>query len=223
MNIVVVSKPTEHLKFLKKLTKNWDNIYFITDNEVLDNKLKEYNPDWVFFYHWSHIVPSNIYSKYRCVTLHVGILPQHRGGSPIQNQIMDGITFTNVNALVMQEPLDSGDIYCKERISLQGSLNDIWTTLTHSAYNLINKCISENPTPSPQQGDAQCFFKTYKRKTDNSLVLKNDIKFIYDQIRMLDGDGYPNTYLELNGFKLEFSRAKSTNSYVLADVKISKV
>ena len=37
---------------------------------------------------------------------------------------------------------------------------------------------------------------------------------------MVDNDLYPNSYLDVNGFRLEFSRAKLKNSEVIADLKI---
>ena len=40
---------------------------------------------------------------------------------------------------------------------------------------------------------------------------------------MVDGAGYPLSYMEINGFKLEFSRAKLEDEEILADVRIKKI
>ena len=48
------------------------------------------------------------------------------------------------------------------------------------------------------------------------------LKEIFDYIRMLDADGYPNAYLETENFKFEFRRASlKDNKSIQADVKIS--
>jgi methionyl-tRNA formyltransferase len=49
-----------------------------------------------------------------------------------------------------------------------------------------------------------------------------DLESIYDQIRILDGEGYPNANLSIDGFKLDFSRAKLLDNSIIADVKIYK-
>ena len=50
-----------------------------------------------------------------------------------------------------------------------------------------------------------------------------NINSIYDQIRMVDSASYPASYIEINGFKLEFSRAKLENEEILTDVRIKKI
>ena len=46
--------------------------------------------------------------------------------------------------------------------------------------------------------------KTY---TD-SINLNNNIKYLYDHIRILDGLGYPNAFILKNKYKIEFKNAK---------------
>ena len=42
--------------------------------------------------------------------LHPSSLPQYRGGSPIQNQIIDGIKESEVCIFKMEKEIDSGQI-----------------------------------------------------------------------------------------------------------------
>ena len=42
----------------------------------------------------------------------------------------------------------------------------------------------------------------------------------YDQIRMLDAEGYPHAFLEVNGMRLEFRRVSQRSDGLYADVKI---
>lgn len=217
MKVVLVSKENKHsTKFYDSLSDC--DISWVKNLEDMESTLYNINPDWVFVFHWSYIIPKSLYSKFRMVTFHIGNLPKDRGGSPIQNQILAGTKFTKVNAIVVQDPVDSGAIYANKSISLQGTLSEIWNIATEACIELADKLLTNNITPLEQEG----FSTTYKRKKDN--ILKFDsIESIYDQIRMLDSDDYPATHLLIDGYKIDFSRAKIDNNQVIADVKIHKV
>ena len=43
----------------------------------------------------------------------------------------------------------------------------------------------------------------------------------FDLIRMLDAEGYPNAFLNIGPFKLEFTRASRKTEQVVADIRIS--
>jgi methionyl-tRNA formyltransferase len=191
---------------------------FIWLTECNHAVLEKYSINYIFFFHWSEIVPEVIFNQYKCVVIHTANLPQGRGGSPLQNQILDGILNSRVNLLQMTAVVDGGPIYCSKEITLQGSLTDIWMGIARTAAGLIMTCVQENPTPIEQTGTPHI----YKRKTNNEIQLDETrgISYVYDQIRMLDADGYPSAYIELNGFRFEFSRAKIANEEIIADVKI---
>ncbi len=219
MKILVVSKDNTWTRKLIHLLykEEYDCTYTsICSKELVDNV----NPDWVFFFHWSNIVPKEIYSKYKCVVIHTGRLPKDRGGSPLQNQILKGITHTKVNAIEMKEQIDSGAIYHSIPLTLQGNITDIWLSIASITHKLINYCITVNPEPIPQKGISY----TYKRIKDNQLKFDStkNLSYIYDQIRMVDNDSYPNPYIEIGGYKIEFSRAKINNNNIITDAKITK-
>ena len=195
---------------------NIDCSYF-TDDSYIDN-LEKYKPEWIFFFHWSKIVSAEIHKKYKCVVFHTGNLPNGKGGSPIQNQILDKIVETKVNAITMEDNVDSGDIYCSLPITLQGSLNDIWLSITNRVYKLIEKCIVDNPIPIKQPDGGSI----YKRNKNNELPLENtkELVDLYRFIQMLDGDGYPRAFIEVGNFRLEFSRTQLKDSTIISDVII---
>lgn len=89
-------------------------------------------PDTVFHYGWSWLVPNALLALCPNVTLHPGKLPKDRGGSPIQNQIRNGETWTYANILLLEEALDAGPVFVKERISLEGEADDVWARMTAS-------------------------------------------------------------------------------------------
>ena len=52
--------------------------------------IDKFQPDLILFYGWSWKVETSIIKKYKCIMLHPSPLPKYRGGSPIQNQIING-------------------------------------------------------------------------------------------------------------------------------------
>lgn len=214
--VFLISKSNLWSDKLNDLIQNEYNCSYFNDDSYIDY-LSE-NPDWIFFFHWSKIVSEKVYKNHRCVVIHTGNLPEGRGGSPIQNQILDGILESKVNAIVMDKELDAGDIYCSLPITLQGSLTDIWLSIADRAYKLIKKCVNEYIKPTKQVGNTV----VYLRNKNNVLPLDktNDIIDVHKFIQMLDGDGYSNSYYDIGNFRLEFSRSKIDGNHLISDVII---
>ena len=186
----------------------------------LENVLKSINPDWVFFFHWSDIVPKEIYENFKCVVMHTGNLPKDRGGSPIQNQIGRGVLHTKVNAIDMIDKVDAGGIYYSKGVTLQGNLFDVWMTIAETSKSVIDKCIFDNPTPVPQDNAKA---KVHKRRRDNTLPLNSaNLYELYRHIQMLDAEGYDPASVSLGDYTLEFSRPKLESEKILCDLTIRR-
>lgn len=70
------------VKYLEEKTAR--NFHLITQKEDLTlDVLKKINPRYIFFPHWSHIIPTEIYEALDCVIFHMTDLPYGRGGSPL--------------------------------------------------------------------------------------------------------------------------------------------
>ena len=92
--------------------------------------LDQENPDLVLFYGWSWKIEESVIDNYRCLMLHPSPLPKYRGGSPIQNQIINGETSSAVTIIEMTNELDAGDILAQEKFSLDGNIADILKKIT---------------------------------------------------------------------------------------------
>ena len=53
-------------------------------------------------------------------------LPFGRGGSPLQNLIKNRFSETVITAIECSKEIDAGDIYLKEKLSLNGSAEEIF-------------------------------------------------------------------------------------------------
>ena len=219
------------MRFIICDSKGWFNlnsdiqkknqIKLITKKSDLNIELlKDFNPRYIFFIHWSWIVDAKIYSSYESIVFHTAPLPYGRGGSPIQNLILRGFKSSPVCALKMIKELDSGPIYSKIEISLEGSLNEIFKRLNNVINDLIRKITTKNIIPTEQVGNEFLF----KRLTeeDNEIPSNLNLEEIYDRIRMVDDDKYPNAYIKYGDNKIEFYGAKYKNNSLSVSCKITK-
>lgn len=182
--------------------------------------LKRLSPKCIFFPHWSHIIPEEIYSNYECIVFHMTDLPFGRGGSPLQNLIARGIRETKMTALRCVKELDAGPVYMKEPLSLHGSAEEIYIRGGGLVERMIRRIIAENPQPQPQSGKAVCFKR--RRPEQSRIEHFETLDQLFDHIRMLDAEGYPRAFLEAGKYRFEFSRAARRDGRIVADVTITE-
>ena len=207
---------------LKKLLFN-DSWLLIDDkNDFNSSNIKVLNPSKIFIPHWSYVIPSEIFENYDCIVFHMTDLPFGRGGSPLQNLILKGYKTTKISAIKVDDGLDTGDIYLKRTLNLEGNATQIFEKSSFIIEEMIREIIEKNISPYPQAGEITKF---KRRKPDESnLVDLSDLEKVYDHIRMLDCDGYPYAFIETPNIKFEFTNANfdTYNQIISANVRIIK-
>lgn len=182
--------------------------------------LEEYNSrvrswdediDFILFLGWSWIIPKEITEKYLCLGIHPSDLPNYRGGSPIQHQIINGVLNSKVTLMTLSSTkLDGGEIWLKENLSLIGNnMDQVFDNIIKSSIKLLTKFIENYQSITPSAPDLKegTYFK--RRKPEESKILLKDfntmkLEEIYNFIRALT-DPYPNAYIEdENGNQLVF-------------------
>lgn len=184
-------------------------------------RLESIKPARIFFPHWSYIIPQEIHQIYECIVFHMTDLPYGRGGSPLQNLIVRGFNETKLSALKVINEMDAGDIYVKEDLSLAGTAQEVFVRADKIIESMIVKIITEDIHPTPQSGEVYTFKR--RKPEQSNMESLNNIKEVFDHIRMLDADGYPHAFLETDSLRLEFTGAvfNSDNS-IDANVRILK-
>lgn len=175
-------------------------------------------PRYVFFPHWSWRVPNDVLAAAECVCFHMTDLPYGRGGSPLQNLIQRGHKETVMSALRMTEELDAGPIYLKRPLSLRGSAQEIFERAAETVYDMIGCIVAEQPEPTAQVGEPTLFER--RRPEQSELPDITDLGVLYDHIRMLDAEGYPNAYVTVGKLRFELRDASMDNDHVEAKVTI---
>ncbi len=218
MKIVVASSKDWFFQSSKtSFYKELDIENIKSKNKLNIINLKKINPKYIFFPHWNWKVSSNILNNFECIAFHTAPLPYGRGGSPIQNLIIRGFKETPLCALKMTEEIDSGPIYMKQTISLEGSLEMIFKRISVATQEMIFEICNNNVIPKPQTGETY-LFKRLSQK-DNELNLESSLEKIYDKIRMLDANEYPKAFINFGKYTLEFTNANFKNNELKADVR----
>lgn len=224
MRFVIATIKSWNIKKAEEMIKKSKHqIKLITDkNELNYENLNSFNPEYIFFPHWSWIIPDNVYNNFNCVVFHMTDLPYGRGGSPLQNLIVRGVENTKISALKVDGGLDTGPIYLKKDLNLYGSAEEIFLRASNLIFDeMIPEIINNEIIPKEQKGEVVEF----KRRKPYQSEIKKDFSIlkVYDYIRMLDAEDYPEAFIEYGDLKLEFSRAKLTADGIVADVKIKRL
>ncbi len=78
---------------IKFISRNPRDVFrLVTEkSELTEEMLREVRPRYIFFPHWSWMIPECIYERYECVVFHMTDLPFGRGGSPLQHLLVRGM------------------------------------------------------------------------------------------------------------------------------------
>ncbi len=208
----------------KQLVRNKKAKWVLIKNkrELTLKRLKALQPRYVFFPHWSWIIPEEICNSFECIGFHMTDLPFGRGGSPLQNLLARGIYRTKISAFRVVKKLDAGPIYKKKSLTIKdGSAEEIFKKVARIVFKeLIPNIIKYEPVPKKQVGKKIVF----KRRTpqEGNMISLSDLNSVYDYIRMLDAPGYPSAFLLSKRLCFEFSGARKTKEGIKAQVLITR-
>jgi methionyl-tRNA formyltransferase len=201
----------------KNIQGDW---HYADTPEKLAQKLEDIQPKYIFFPHWRWIVPEEILNRYECVCFHMTDVPYGRGGSPLQNLILRGHKDTVITALRMEKGLDTGPVYLKTPLSLEGSAQEIYERASKLIWDMIPRLIQDNLTPIHQVGEPVIFKR--RKPEESELPLELNLEKIFDYVRMLDADGYPSAFINHGDIKIKFKNAKLINGNLVADAEFIK-
>ncbi|MGM0444169.1 MAG: formyltransferase family protein [Fibrobacterota bacterium] len=179
-------------------------------------RLRELQVDLVISPGWSWIIPNDMLRLCTCVTYHPGKLPADRGGSPIQNQIRQGSSWTWLNVMKQESGLDEGPVYLRRRISLSGTADDVWRRMTAAGSLLTLEfipAIARGFVPKPQADISPVI---HKRVTPEDARIKTEVHTAQEVCRIVrahtecDPDSYVvRPWVSLKGaLRCEIARAQ---------------
>ncbi len=166
--------------------------------DILDLK-----PDIIITCAYGQIIPEAIlnFPKYGCINVHASLLPELRGGAPIQHAIIDGYQETGVTIMYMDKGMDSGDIISTSKTEIKE--DDTYLSL-HDRLSLMGSRLLIETLPSIIKGENKRIKQDtnevtfgYNIKREEELIdFNKSIIEIYNQIRGLNPE--PGAYFLLN-------------------------
>jgi len=175
---------------------------------------------------WSWKIEEIIVRENLVIGMHPSDLPDYAGGSPIQNQVLDGLTESRATLFRLNEKFDEGEILDKERIDLSGHLDDIFSSIQSATTTMIKRFMASYPNISlhPQSSGGK---KVRRLKPEDSMLpntvfpdkmggKKMSCREMWNFIRCRE-DPYPNVFFEDETGKLvlkhvEFTPKDNSNS-----------
>lgn len=220
--LVATIKPWNIETYKERISRYPGRWILISDPAKLTASLvKKLKPRYIFFPHWSWLVPEEILNLAECICFHETDLPYGRGGSPIQNLIEQGHKKTVICAIRMEKGLDTGPIYLKKPASLRGSAQEIFERNARMVAAMIRVMVTKKIVPRPQTGQPTIFKRRTPDQSNLATLPQPTLEKVCDLIRMLDAETYPKAFLETNGLRLEFSKAKKLKNKIEARVIIT--
>jgi len=134
-------------------------------------------PDIFVVASYGKLIPNNLLEipKYR-LNVHPSLLPKYRGSAPIHWPILNGDKETGVSILDIAEKLDSGDIYCQEKISIdpRADAAQLASELARFSYGILKKVLTqvqEGKLRGIPQNEADATLAPQLSKQDGELSL----------------------------------------------------
>ena len=172
--------------------------HFAKSKEEFDNLNKE-RFDLALFIGWSWKVAPAFLTLNPSFCFHPSPLPKYRGGSPIQNQIINGEVESAGTYFRMNEGIDAGPIVWQESFSLEGSLSEILVRLTALAQLGAKHILDRYPDLSYQDQDESKATYFPRRKAQMSEITIEELQsssalVLHNKIRALQ-DPYPTAFI----------------------------
>jgi methionyl-tRNA formyltransferase len=181
--------------------------------------LDRIRPRYVLLPDWSWLIDEELLARSTFVGFHPSDLPDYRGGSPLQHQILDGLTRCPLTCFQIEKGIDTGPILLQEELSLAGSIGEIWDRSVALIPGMVARLLTGDFTPQAQRPGGF----TRKRRTPAMSRLDPDwdLDRLYDFIRMLD-DPYPNAFLDIADKRLYLRTVRHEGERLRAEVLIEQ-
>ena len=225
--ILVASKFKEfNSLIMDNLISDEKQIVIVNSEEQFEEMLVKFKDSiqCIFLFHWSRIIRFEILDEYLVIGFHTGNLPDGRGGSPIQNHILQKNYKTFICSFKVVTELDGGPIFQKFPIDLSaGSIYEIVQMNTVTCSKMASEMLKMTIVPFPQIiSDSNTPFKRLSQKDSQIPLELPELVDLHDRIRMVDGLDYPKSYLEYGNFRIEFQDSILNHDNLSAQVTIRR-
>ncbi len=209
---IFLSKKNLNKKIIKKIPMKYKII------KKYDTKIISYLKKKNYFLNitagWPLILPEKIFnlSKHGTINLHAGKLPEYRGGSPLNWQMIEGKRNIYISIIKMTKKLDAGPIFIQKKINLKDfeNIKDLHKKV-NKIYPIITKKVIENIikgiSPIKQSSkNVRCLKQ--RNQFDGKIDWHNmSANKVFNMVRAL-ARPYPGAFYEDNKKKIKINKCK---------------
>ncbi len=131
--------------------------------------------------------------------------------------IRNGLKETEVCAFKMTENFDEGDVLLREKLSLEGDLEEILNKIRSIISIMIKRIRKEEITYKPVSITLPMNFN---RIVNNHLPETETLEKLYNEIRMRDDEHHPKAHIYHGRYTIEFTRASMRDGHIEANARI---
>ena len=144
----------------------------------------------------------NLELNHTNIVVHESDLPKGKGWSPVSWQVLEGVNKIPVTLFEADKDIDSGVIYLKDFIELEGSelLHEIKTKQGLITNKLIEKFIASYPDIKGREQIGKSTFYNKRTPAESELDINKTIKEQFNLLKIVDNEKYP-AYFTINGNK----------------------
>ncbi|MCS1383978.1 formyl transferase [Lysinibacillus sphaericus] len=212
--------------FCDKKNIDWLNY---ENNEQLLNWVKQKNPDIIYCFGWSYLLPKEIYSlpPLGAIGYHPTLLPKNRGRHPIIWTLVLGLKETGSTFFYLTDIPDAGDILSQKRIVLEDSedANSLYEKLLtvgeQQVVDMTNNIMSQTITPITQD-EQQATYWRKRSKIDGEIDWRMNAKTILQLIKALTKP-YVGAHFQYNNMDITIWRAKVLESHDMDNIEPGKI
>lgn len=170
--------------------------------------------DILFLVSCSQMIRNSERNKFKAtLVLHASDLPQGRGWSPYIWSVLGGANQITVSLLEAKDPVDTGDVWLKEKFSLEGHelLPEINAMLFRTELSLMTQAVEKfnDIVPTTQSGDAGLYLRK-RTPEDSRLDPGKTIAEQFDLLRVVDSQRFP-AFFEYRGKRYLIKIEKDEN------------
>ncbi len=213
MNITILCSDPIH-KIYPYLQK-WKDVNSINHVVNLVNSTKDVSSgDILFLISCTEIIISDIRNKFhKTLVIHESDLPNGRGWSPLVWQILEGSNVIPITLFEAEDKVDSGDIWTKSFIKLEGheTFPEINAKIFPEKLKLMDFAIQNFSSIVPiSQSKEKITYYPKRTPSDSELVVTKSISEQFDLLRIADDIRYP-CYFKFRGHKYTIHIKKYQN------------
>lgn len=189
---------------VKKHPKVSEIILCTTQTELLNLELENY--DLIVSCGWSEELGKDVTKRIRAIGVHCAELDRYSYGTPIQLQIMDGITRSKHRIFNFTFEENSTRAHTHNTsfshevdLDLSGNMEDILEQMTVTSKVLFNRYLDDYPNIKWTEWKKEDFVREKRKPEDSCLTKEQFFKMnteqLYNFFRCLE-EPYPNGYIE---------------------------